>query len=268
MSRHDRHFSAPLDSNIVAGSCEFGTLELHDRATVCRASLRPNNPDVVAVILVPQPSVMGKSMTKTPTAQTETRRRYSNSLSALGMDKVIRSRPKRPALPWRNVFTAYKQVPPPLRSRDFTLSFLPSIPPRICVPPLLCQVPSPHLRISLRCPPSQISSLTTPLPLRVHSSFSTSFFAQYISSAFLLFAISPVLGMRRYPTFGSQHTFFVSSNVGLYMPYLRRTGLSYVLAQIRWSSTIFPPRRMSTLFSNLTRARTIRVSLRSCFFLR
>src|SRR6266702_83350 len=151
---------------------------------------------------------------------------------------------------------------------DFNIVCLPFFPPESALPPSCVRSLHPHLRISSRCPPSQISSLTTPSPLLVHSSFSTSFFAQYISSPLLLFAISPVLGMRRYPTFGSQHMFFVSSNAGLYIPYLRCMALSYVLAQIRWSSMIFPLRRMSTLFSNLTRARTIRVSLRPCSFLR
>jgi hypothetical protein len=39
MYRCDRHFSAPLDSKLVAGSCEFGTLELHDQVAKGRASL-------------------------------------------------------------------------------------------------------------------------------------------------------------------------------------------------------------------------------------
>ena len=86
------------------------------------------------------------------------------------------------------------------------------------------QVP-PTLRSSSRCLPSWISFWTTPSPLLVPSSFSTSLFVHYISSAFLLSAISPVLGMRRYPTSGSRHTFSASNNVELSTRCLQNTVL-------------------------------------------
>src|SRR5882757_461879 len=84
-----------------------------------------------------------------------------------------------------------------------TLSVLLSFPLELALP--LQQGP-PILLSSQRCLSFWISFWITPSPFLVPSSLSTSFFVHYMSSAFLLSAISLVLGMPQYPTFGSQHT--------------------------------------------------------------
>ena len=120
MYRRDRHFSAPLDSNLVAGSCELGDLELHDQATKGRTSLSL----MIGADLTWLLSFKGLSQTRrgtngvtkalceAPTMQIETTGRYpSKSLSSLGMGKVTRSRPKWPALPWRIVSLHINKCP-------------------------------------------------------------------------------------------------------------------------------------------------------------
>jgi hypothetical protein len=88
-----------------------------------------------------------------------------------------------------------------------------SLSARACATPST-RPPSTPLSSS-RCLSSWISFWITPSPLLVPSSFSTSLFVHYISSASPHSAISPVLGMRQYPTFGSRHTFSASNNVEL-----------------------------------------------------
>ena len=130
----------------------------------------------------------------------------SNLLSPLGKRKGVEVVPHR-SHPF--VWHTYKrELSPAIPTLSLLLSF------RSSLRSLFNQAP-PTLLSSSRCLSSWISFWTTPLPLLVPSSFSTSFFMRYISSAFLRSAISPVLGMRQYPTFGSRHTFFASNNAEL-----------------------------------------------------
>ena len=93
---------------------------------------------------------------------------------------------------------------------------------RACAPP---STRPPNPPSSSRCLSSWNSFWITPSPLLVPSSLSTSLFVHYISSAFLHSAISPVLGMRQYPTFGSRHTFSASNNVELSTRFSQNTVL-------------------------------------------
>ena len=105
----------------------------------------------------------------------------------------------------------YKQeLSPTILTLSPFLSFRSSLRPPFNQPP----PPQPPLSSS-RCLPSWISFWITPSPLLVPLSLSTSFFVHHISCAFLHSAISPVLGMRQYPTFGSRHRFSASNNVEL-----------------------------------------------------
>ena len=153
----------------------------------------------------------------------------SNLLSPLGRCEGVEVGRSGPHRSHRPFLATYKQeLSPVIPILSLFLHLLSSPPSPLQPGP----TPLPLLPSS-RCLPSWISFWITPSPLLVPLSLSTSFFVHYTSSAFLRSAISPVLGMRRYLTFGLQHTFSASNNVEPSIRCSQNTAPSYASVQTK-----------------------------------